>query len=118
MRPGRCAADRRRAHERLSAYSASKAALELTSRTLALEWAGRERGPIRVNCVAPGYIETEMTRGLIESERHSAALLDRIPLGRFARVSDVVGAVLFCASGAARYMTGATLTIDGGWSAR
>jgi NAD(P)-dependent dehydrogenase (short-subunit alcohol dehydrogenase family) len=103
------------AHERLVAYSASKAGLEMMSRTLALEWA--KRG-IRVNCVAPGYIETDMTAGLQGSERLSDDLLSRIPLGRFAGVSEIVGSVLFCAGDASRYMTGATLTIDGGWSAR
>ena len=103
------------AHERLVAYSASKAGLEMMSRTLALEWATRG---IRVNCVAPGYIETDMTAGLQGSARHFNELVTRIPLGRFAGVSEIVGAVLFCAGGVSRYMTGTTLTIDGGWSAR
>jgi NAD(P)-dependent dehydrogenase (short-subunit alcohol dehydrogenase family) len=103
------------AHERLIAYSASKAGLEMMSRTLALEWAARG---IRVNCVAPGYIETDLTAGLQGSEHLYRDLLDRIPLGRFAGVSEIVGAVLFCAGDTSRYMTGSTLTIDGGWSAR
>jgi NAD(P)-dependent dehydrogenase (short-subunit alcohol dehydrogenase family) len=103
------------AHERVIAYSASKAGLEMMSRTLALEWAARG---IRVNCVAPGYIETDMTAGLQGSARHFNELLARIPLGRFADVSEIVGAVLFCAGDVSRYMTGATLTIDGGWLAR
>lgn len=103
------------AHERLVAYSASKAGLEMMSRTLALEWASKG---IRVNCVAPGYVETDMTAGLQGSERHYAELLDRIPLRRFADVSEIAGAVLFCAGDVSRYMTGSTLTVDGGWSAR
>jgi NAD(P)-dependent dehydrogenase (short-subunit alcohol dehydrogenase family) len=102
-------------HERLIGYSASKAALESVSRTLALEWAARS---IRVNCVAPGYVETDMTAGLQGSERHYAALLDRIPMGRFARPREIAGAVLFLASEASAYVTGASLVIDGGWSAR
>ena len=102
-------------HERLIAYSASKAALESMSRTLALEWAPRG---IRVNCVAPGYIATEMTAGLQGSERVYRELLDRIPLGRFAQPREIVGAVLFLAGDAAGYVTGATITVDGGWTAR
>ena len=103
------------AHERLIAYSSSKAGVELMSRTLALEWAP---DGIRVNCVAPGYVATDMTAGLQASERLRRGLLERIPLGRFAGTEEIAGAVLFCAGDAARYMTGATLTIDGGWSAR
>jgi NAD(P)-dependent dehydrogenase (short-subunit alcohol dehydrogenase family) len=103
------------AHERMAAYSVSKAALEMLSRTMALEWA--DRG-IRVNCVAPGYVETEMTASLQQSERHNRALLDRIPMGRFARPREIAGAVLFLASDASAYMTGTSLVIDGGWSAR
>jgi NAD(P)-dependent dehydrogenase (short-subunit alcohol dehydrogenase family) len=101
--------------ERMAAYAASKAGLEMLSRTIALEWA--DRG-IRVNCVAPGYIETDMTAVLQGSERHYQALLDRIPMGRFARPREIAGAVLFLAGDASAYMTGASLVIDGGWSAR
>jgi NAD(P)-dependent dehydrogenase (short-subunit alcohol dehydrogenase family) len=103
------------AHERLAAYATSKAGLEMLSRTMALEWAARS---IRVNCIAPGYVETDMTSSLQGSERHYQALLDRIPMGRFARPREIAGAVLFLAGDASAYMTGATLVIDGGWSAR
>jgi NAD(P)-dependent dehydrogenase (short-subunit alcohol dehydrogenase family) len=103
------------AHERLIAYSASKAGLDLMSRTLALEWASRG---IRVNSVAPGYVETDMTAGLQGSERHYEQLLERIPMGRFARPREVAGAVLFLAGDASAYMTGASIVVDGGWSAR
>jgi NAD(P)-dependent dehydrogenase (short-subunit alcohol dehydrogenase family) len=103
------------AHERLIAYASSKAALEMVTRTLALEWSDRR---IRVNAVAPGYLTTEMTAGLRGSDRWRAALLERIPMGRFGDVTEVVGAVLFLAGDAAGYITGATLAVDGGWLAR
>jgi NAD(P)-dependent dehydrogenase (short-subunit alcohol dehydrogenase family) len=100
--------------ERLAAYSASKGGLELLTRTLAIEWASRG---IRVNAVAPGFIETDLTRDLLAS-RWRSRLLEQIPLGRFGQASEVVGAVTFLASEAASYITGATVFIDGGWSAR
>jgi NAD(P)-dependent dehydrogenase (short-subunit alcohol dehydrogenase family) len=69
-----------RAHERLIAYAASKGGLEMVTRTLAIEWAPK---CIRVNSVAPGYLETDMTSGLRDHERWSDSLRRRIPLGRF-----------------------------------
>jgi NAD(P)-dependent dehydrogenase (short-subunit alcohol dehydrogenase family) len=103
-----------RAHERLIAYAASKGGVEMVTRTLAVEWAPRG---IRVNSVAPGYLETEMTVGLREHERWRSALLERIPLGRFGTTDEVAGAVLFLAGDASRYVTGTTLFVDGGWTA-
>ena len=102
-------------HERLSAYAASKGGLELLTRSLALEGAGRN---IRVNALAPGYLETDMTRDLREHERWRAELLGKIPMGRFARPEELVGAMLFLAGPASSYMTGATLIVDGGWTAQ
>jgi NAD(P)-dependent dehydrogenase (short-subunit alcohol dehydrogenase family) len=99
--------------ERLAAYAASKGGVEALTKTLALEWAARG---IRVNAVAPGYIETDMTRDLLAS-RWRSRLLERIPLRRFGRPEEVVGAVVFLASEAASYITGATLFVDGGWTA-
>jgi NAD(P)-dependent dehydrogenase (short-subunit alcohol dehydrogenase family) len=103
-----------RAHERLVAYAASKGGLEMVTRTLAVEWASRG---IRVNSVAPGYLATEMTAGLLEHERWSEALRARIPMGRFAATTEVVPAVLFLAGPGSSYITGATLYVDGGWTA-
>lgn len=104
----------RAAHERLAAYAASKGGLELLTRTLALEWA---RFGIRVNAVAPGYLQTEMTSGLREHPHWGEALLGRIPLRRFAAPAEIVGAIMFLASDAAAYVTGATIPVDGGWTA-
>lgn len=98
---------------RLAAYAASKGGLEMLTRTLAIEWADRN---VRVNAVAPGYFATEMTAGIRASTR-SEALIQRIPLGRFGVPQQVTGAVLFLASDMSTYVTGTTVTVDGGWTA-
>ena len=90
-------------------YSAAKAGLEGFSRALARELAGRN---ITVNSVAPGFIETDMTRALPEAAR--TAYLGQIPLGRFGSAEDVAAAVAFLASAQAAYITGQTLHVNGG----
>ena len=67
---------------------------------------------IRVNCVAPGFIETDMTKGLNEDQRKG--LLGQIPLARLGAVEDIAASVAFLASPAAGYITGATLHVNGG----
>jgi len=104
-----------RSHHRLLAYSASKGGLEMVTRSLADEWA--DRG-VRVNSLAPGYIETEMTEGLRRHDGWREELLGRIPLARFARVEEVVACAMFLVSELSTYVTGATLAVDGGWSVR
>ncbi len=99
---------------RLAAYSASKGGTEALTRTLALEWA--DRG-VRVNSVAPGYFATEMTEGLRGHERWRATLLGRIPLQRFGEPDELVPAVLYLEADAAPYITGSTISVDGGWTA-
>lgn len=100
---------------RLATYAASKGGLELLTRTLALEWA--DRG-VRVNSIAPGYLETDMTAELREHEHVVADLLARVPLGRFGQVAEIAAAALFLAAPASSYVTGATLCADGGWTAQ
>lgn len=100
--------------ERLGVYSATKAAIHQLTRALALEWAGRG---VRVNAVAPGWVETDFTNDLFAS-RHGERLLAEIPMGRLATPHDVVGAALYLASDASAYATGSIVVVDGGRSLR
>jgi NAD(P)-dependent dehydrogenase (short-subunit alcohol dehydrogenase family) len=95
---------------RVAPYAASKAALLQLTRSLALEWA---RYKIRVNAIAPGYIETDLNRDFFASEA-GLALVNRIPQRRLGRADELDGALLLLASDASSYMTGSTLVIDGG----
>ncbi len=95
-------------------YCATKGGVELLSKALALDWA--KRG-VRVNCLAPGYVDTDLTAGLLHHETLSKPFLDHTPLGRFAAPRDMAGAAVFLASDAAAYMTGQSLVVDGGWTA-
>lgn len=90
-------------------YSAAKAALIGFTKSLAQEVGSRN---ITVNCVAPGFIDTDMTRALAEAQREK--LIERIPLGRLGSTEDVAQAVAFLASAGAGYITGATLHVNGG----
>ena len=90
-------------------YSAAKAGIAGLTRSLAREIGSRA---ITVNCVAPGFIDTDMTRALPEAQR--GQLLAQIPLGRLGRPEDVAAAVLFLASPGASYITGATVHVNGG----
>jgi 3-oxoacyl-[acyl-carrier protein] reductase len=90
-------------------YAASKAGLIGFSKSVAKEYASRN---ILVNCVAPGFIETDMTASLPDEAR--ASLLEQIALGRLGRPEDVAGTVLFLASDLAAYITGQVLVVDGG----
>jgi 3-oxoacyl-[acyl-carrier protein] reductase len=94
-----------------SNYAAAKAGLFGLTRSLAMEFGGRG---VRVNAVAPGYIQTDMTASL--SEDVKAESLKRIPLGRLGDPRDIARAVLFLCSEEAGYITGATLVVDGGMS--
>ena len=90
-------------------YAAAKAGVAGLTRALAREIGSRG---ITVNCVAPGFIDTDMTKALPEPQR--AALLGQIPLGRLGQVDDVAAAVVFLASPGAAYVTGTTLHVNGG----
>ncbi|QYB00895.1 SDR family oxidoreductase [Rhodococcus sp. USK10] len=94
-------------------YGATKAALTQLGKGLAVEL-----GPqgVRVNTIAPGYIETPMTAEVLGQEEFRAQKLSRIPLQRFADGDDVADVVLFLVSDAARYVTGVVLPVDGGYS--
>jgi 3-oxoacyl-[acyl-carrier protein] reductase len=90
-------------------YAAAKAGVAGMSRALAREIGSRN---ITVNCVAPGFIDTDMTRAL--TEQQVAALLQQIPAGRFGLPEDIAAAVAFLASDEASYITGSTLHVNGG----
>lgn len=92
-----------------SNYAASKAGAGGFSRALARELGGRN---VTVNCVAPGFIDTDMTRGLTESQRD--AMLGQIPLGRLGEPGEIAALVAFLCSNAAAYITGETIHINGG----
>lgn len=94
----------------LTPYIASKAALEHLSRALALEWA---RYGIRVNCIAPGYIETPINHDYFQTTAGQNTI-KRIPQRRLGQAGDLDGVLLLLASDASSYMTGSTLVVDGG----
>ncbi|GAB3200714.1 3-oxoacyl-[acyl-carrier-protein] reductase [Nocardioides hungaricus] len=98
-----------------ASYVASKTGLIGLTRELALQWASKN---IRVNAIAAGFFESEMTEGLYASERMSEWLESNTPLRRRGAARDMSGALLLLASDAGRYITGQTVTVDGGWTAR
>jgi NAD(P)-dependent dehydrogenase (short-subunit alcohol dehydrogenase family) len=97
------------------AYAASKAGVVQLTKSLAVAWA--EDG-IRVNAIAPGWIETPMTLPARSDAARNRAILDRTPLGRWGTPDDIVGPALFLAGDAARFITGTVLVVDGGYSAK
>ena len=100
---------------RVPSYTASKSGVMGITRLMACEWA---KHGINVNAIAPGYMVTDNTEALRNDPVRSAAILDRIPAGRWGLPSDMAGAVVFLAGDASSYMNGYTVAVDGGWLAR
>jgi 2-deoxy-D-gluconate 3-dehydrogenase len=96
-------------------YTASKHAIAGLTKALANEWAPHG---VNVNAIAPGYIATDNTQALRDDPTRSAAILDRIPAGRWGSADDLAGATVFLASDAAAYVHGTMLPVDGGWLGR
>ncbi len=96
-------------------YAASKGAIGQLTMAFSNEWAGKG---VQVNALAPGYIATDNTQALREDPDRSKAILARIPAGRWGTPDDFKGPTVFLASAASDYMTGAILTVDGGWMGR
>ncbi len=94
-------------------YSASKGGIVQLTKSLAIAWA---KDGIRVNALAPGWIETPLTKALRDNPQRSQEILDRTPLGRWGRPEDLAGAAVFLCSPAAGFITGVTLPVDGGYS--
>jgi 3-oxoacyl-[acyl-carrier protein] reductase len=96
-------------------YCASKAACNMLTKVLAIEWAKKN---IRVNAIAPGYFRTELVQGVIDKGMLSLGALEkRTPLGRIGEVKDLLGLAVYLASDDSSYMTGSVVNIDGGWEA-
>lgn len=100
---------------RVPSYTAAKHAVVGLTRALANEWAA---DGVNVNAIAPGYIATDNTAALRADPDRERAIRDRIPAGRWGAPEDLMGAAVFLASDAARYVHGAVLAVDGGWLAR
>ena len=100
---------------RIPSYTASKSGLAGLTRLLACEWAGKG---VNVNAIAPGYFVTNNTTALREDPDRNAAILGRIPAGRWGVPKELGGAAVFLASDAANYVHGTILPVDGGWLAR
>ena len=96
-------------------YTAAKSGIAGLTKALANEWASHG---VNVNAIAPGYIATDNTEALRDDEGRSAAILERIPAGRWGEGSDLAGATVFLASRASDYVSGIVLPVDGGWMGR
>jgi len=96
-------------------YASSKAGVINLTRVLALEWAGTG---VTANAICPGAFATEMNRQLLDDPVKYKEFVSRIPMGRWGDLDEMAGIVVFLASPAASYVTGAAVSVDGGWSSR
>ena len=97
------------------AYAASKGAVMQFTKSLSNEWAGRG---VNVNCIAPGFFDTDLNTALKADPVRSRQILERIPAGRWGQPQDAAGAAVFLASSASDYINGIILPVDGGWLGR
>lgn len=96
-------------------YAASKGGIAQLTKALANEWAG---AGVSVNAIAPGYIDTRLTKPLQEDQERNRTILDRLPAGRWGLPDDLKGVAVFLASAASDYVHGAIVNVDGGWLSR
>jgi len=99
----------------IPAYTASKSAVMGFTKSLSNEWA---KLGVNINCIAPGYIDTEMNTAIKNDEVRNKQILDRIPASRWGTPDDLVGTAIFLASKASDYVNGYTIAVDGGWLGR
>lgn len=99
----------------IPAYAAAKHAIAGMTKALAVTWSAKG---INVNCIAPGYFETDMASPLRTDPVRAPQINDRIPVGRWGRPDEIAGLAVFLASDASNYMHGSIVVIDGGWLAR
>lgn len=97
-----------------TAYNVSKAAVIMLTKSLGAEWAARG---VRVNCVSPGYIGTDMTKAVLSDKELESAWLGMTPMARVGEPVDVANAVLYLASSASKFATGSNVVVDGGYTA-
>jgi NAD(P)-dependent dehydrogenase (short-subunit alcohol dehydrogenase family) len=95
-------------------YTAAKAGLIAMTQTLAADWCSHG---IRVNAIAPGYVITDLTSGLMKNAEIYRRVLEKIPMGRFADPEEIVEMTLYLSSGASSYVTGQVFVVDGGYAA-
>ncbi len=100
---------------KIPAYAGSKGAVAQFTKSLANEWAPLG---VNVNCITPGYIDTDMNVALMNDPVRSRQILERIPAGRWGLPDDMAGAAIFLASRASDYIDGINLPVDGGWLSR
>ncbi|WP_080848761.1 SDR family NAD(P)-dependent oxidoreductase [Cytobacillus gottheilii] len=96
-----------------TAYSSSKGGLLQLTRSLAIDWS---KYNIKVNSIAPTFIETPMTKPMFEDKAFLEDVLNRIPLGRLGKTEDLFGAIIYLSSSASDMVTGHTIMVDGGWT--
>jgi 2-dehydro-3-deoxy-D-gluconate 5-dehydrogenase len=100
---------------KIPAYAGSKGAVAQFTKSLANEWAPLG---VNVNCITPGYIDTDMNIALMNDPVRSRQILERIPAGRWGLPDDMAGAAIFLASKASDYIDGINIPVDGGWLSR
>lgn len=98
----------------IAPYAASKGAIKMLTKSLAVEWAPYN---IQVNAIGPGYFDTEMTRKLVRDRKFDAWVRSKTPADRWGKPEELVGAAVFFASKASAFVTGQILYVDGGWLA-
>jgi gluconate 5-dehydrogenase len=108
-----CSVQAELARPGIAPYAASKGGLKMLTKSMAAEWAA---SGLQVNGIGPGYFETELTRSLVEDEQFDGWVRRRTPAGRWGRLEELVGALLFLASPASDFVNGQVIYVDGGIS--